>query len=390
MARRKITDGLHQRADGRWERKEKINGKMRWFSSMDPAEVWKKRDAAIANAGAEIEKQEKGPTFNEIADIYEERVLKMKTGTQKSYLPAIRRARAEFGDQFMADIKPYMIARFLESMRTSAHTTVSNQKTVINSIFRLWVQSPHWNGEINAAEEAKIPHGLKRGKRKPPTEDQVKIVKEHYLEPDALPAVVFLCTGERRGEACGIKISDIDFDAGVIHIRRHIEHVGNKPFVRDGAKTEAGVRDIPLLKMLREALEPLRNLPPDTYILSGTKKPLTAAEYKRKWNAFWIKHGCGRKKEHIYNYKNRRGILSQYRHTEYTADVCAHQFRHEYVCMLAEAGISESIAIQIVGHANTKMIHEVYMALKPKMIENTRAALDALISAPTTPTKTPT
>jgi intergrase/recombinase len=58
--------------------------------------------------------------------------------------------------------------------------------------------------------------------------------------------------------------------------------------------------------------------------------------------------------------------------------------------MLAEVGVPETIAIQIVGHANVKMIHEVYMALKPKMIEDTRAALDALISTPTTPTKTPT
>jgi intergrase/recombinase len=58
--------------------------------------------------------------------------------------------------------------------------------------------------------------------------------------------------------------------------------------------------------------------------------------------------------------------------------------------MLAEAGIPEAIAIQIVGHANAKMIHEVYMSLKPKMIEDTRAALDALISASSTPTKAPT
>ena len=70
--------------------------------------------------------------------------------------------------------------------------------------------------------------------------------------------------------------------------------------------------------------------------------------------------------------------------------MCAHQLRHEYVCMLAEAEIPEAIAIQIVGHANAKMIHEVYMSLKPKMIEDTRAKLNALISMPTTPTKTPT
>lgn len=58
--------------------------------------------------------------------------------------------------------------------------------------------------------------------------------------------------------------------------------------------------------------------------------------------------------------------------------------------MLAEAGIPESIAIQIVGHANAKMIHEVYMSLKPKMVDDARARLNALISMPSTPTKTPT
>ena len=210
------------------------------------------------------------------------------------------------------------------------------------------------------------------------------------MDADALPAVVYLCTGERRGEACGIKLEDIDFDAGVIHIRRHIEHIGNRPHVLSGAKTDAGVRDIPLLQMLREALEPLRTMPASAYILSGSSVPLTASQYKKRWTAFWAKYGCVHPKEHLYHYKNRAGEIRQYHHTEYVADVCAHQFRHEYVCMLAEAGTAEAIAIQIVGHANAKMIHEVYMSLKPKMIDDTRAKLDNLIFAPITPTKTPT
>ncbi len=57
--------------------------------------------------------------------------------------------------------------------------------------------------------------------------------------------------------------------------------------------------------------------------------------------------------------------------------------------MFCMTDVPEEIAIQLAGHANIKMIHEVYMALKPKIIEDTRAALDTLISAPTAPTKTP-
>lgn len=82
--------------------------------------------------------------------------------------------------------------------------------------------------------------------------------------------------------------------------------------------------------------------------------------------------------------------IDKYTHKEWRADICAHQFQHKYVCMLAEAEIPEAIANQIVGRANAKMIHEVYMSLKLKMIEDTKPKLDALISAPITPTKTPT
>ena len=42
-------------------------------------------------------------------------------------------------------------------------------------------------------------------------------------------------------------------------------------------------------------------------------------------------------------------------------------------------GVPEEIAIQLVGHANAKMIHEVYMALKPQMLEDARKRLDALL-----------
>ena len=47
--------------------------------------------------------------------------------------------------------------------------------------------------------------------------------------------------------------------------------------------------------------------------------------------------------------------------------------------MLAVADVPEEIAIQIVGHANAKMIHEVYMALKPGMIASAREKLDRLL-----------
>ena len=47
--------------------------------------------------------------------------------------------------------------------------------------------------------------------------------------------------------------------------------------------------------------------------------------------------------------------------------------------MLALADVPEEIAIQLVGHANAKMIHEVYLSLKPKMIEDARMKLESVL-----------
>lgn len=378
MSKKKLTEGLTQRSNGQWVRAEVIDGKRRFFTSFDPAKVWAKRDTAITTSKEQKLEEEAGPTFDEVADVYEETVRNMTYGTQKAYLPAVKRARERFGDRRIKEIEPYEIAEFLKSLSSMARTTVLNQKTVLNGIFQAWIDSSKWRGDHNAAEMTTVPHGLKKGKREPPSADQVKIVKDHYMDPDALPAVVFLCTGERKGEACGIQLRDIDFDKGTISITKHVELIGNRPHVLGGAKTAAGVREIPLLQMLRKALEPLRPLPPKTYVLGQGKTPLAASQYNRMWVSFWRKHGMAHSRETTEKHL-RHGVPKITKRTVWTADVCAHQFRHEYVCMLAEAEIPEAIAIQIVGHANAKMIHEVYMSLKPEMITDTRDKLNALL-----------
>lgn len=72
-------------------------------------------------------------------------------------------------------------------------------------------RQPRVEGRYESYDARQFTKGTKKEKRPPPTEEQVQLVKDHYLDPDALPAVVFLCTGERRGEACGMP-----------HLRSHV------------------------------------------------------------------------------------------------------------------------------------------------------------------------
>ena len=121
-----------------------------------------------------------------------------------------------------------------------------------------------------------------------------------------------------------------------------------------------------------------RHLPPDTYIIGLDTKPITLKKYETMWQRFWRKYGVGEEVVHTKRVY-RRGRSEVVKYSTWRVPVCGHQFRHEYVCMLAMAGVPEEIAIQLVGHANAKMIHEVYMALKPQMLEDARKRLDALL-----------
>lgn len=178
---------------------------------------------------------------------------------------------------------------------------------------------------------------------------------------------------------CAIQLRDIDFKRNIIHITKTVEHKGNAAVIRDYGKTPAAIREVPLLSMLKEALKPMRKMPKDTYIIGLDVKPVSKSRYDRMWQKFWRKYGIA---EAVPRTKQveRRGRLDTITYTDWKVPVCGHQFRHEYVCMLAMAEVPEEIAIQLVGHANAKMIHEVYLSLKPQMIEDARKKLENILA----------
>lgn len=379
--------GLRKKSNGTFELVRSINKRQRSFSSKHPEEVWEKYAAALSASENEeddeslaVDQSIKGPLFNDVADKYEEYVRSMKNGTQKSYLPAIQRARARFGESHMKEIEPWQIKDFLKNLGM-AKTTVSNQKSVINSIYQFYIDDPIWHGDYNPASMTTIPRGLKQTRRIPPNAAQIQAVKNAAngtpSREDLVP-IIYMCTGARRGECCAIQLKNIDWENNIITIERAVEWPNNRPQFTT-TKTGAGVRQIPLLKMLKDALSKYRNLPKETFIVGLGKTPVTACAYKRMWSAWWKEKGFARP---VARTKNviRNGKQTTIHTTEWIATVSAHQFRHEYVCMLCEAGVKEEVAIQIIGHSNAKMVHEVYMHLKKSMLTEATKQLNQYLA----------
>lgn len=157
-------------------------------------------------------------------------------------------------------------------------------------------------------------------------------------------------TGLRIGEAGALFPSDIDLQAGTIHVRRTLtrDELGGY-MIGDNAKTSNGSRDIPLLPGAREAIIAQREL--NRAIFGDSKKIL------RLHNQEPIFRSIG------------GGLLITPRVDEKIAAICrrsgverftAHAFRDTFATRAVESGMQAKTLQEILGHADIGITMNLY------------------------------
>lgn len=129
-------------------------------------------------------------------------------------------------------------------------------------------------------------------------------------------------TGARIEELCSLKL----------------EHVGAAALHISDAKTPAGVRDVPIHPAIAGLVEDLREASTDGYLLSG----LTLNKYGDRSNAIGKRFGrlkadLGFGEQHVF-----------------------HSLRKTVVTLLEDAGVSENLAADIVGHEKPRITYGLY------------------------------
>jgi integrase len=181
--------------------------------------------------------------------------------------------------------------------------------------------------------------------------------KKTILSPDQIAAVLtgaradpergiyyafpFL-TGTRASEQLGLLWDDVDFEAGVIRIRRIQERDGS---LCEMTKTEAGQREIPMMPMLRDMLLEWQKrcarqpgLPHRVFSSPGIRQA-------------WPKPRVGGGGPLIYqNFRTRywrpalKGLGLPY--------VSLHSARHSFISVLQAQGVEVGLVAKLAGHAN--------------------------------------
>ena len=241
--------------------------------------------------------------------------------------------------------------------------TLDKFSVLIKGIFRTAVN----DGAIvrNPCAEAKKPKGLSVGTHRNITDEERTLVHNSVgTHPMGAAAMVMLYAGLRRGEAMTIDVKrDVDYEGLRISVNNSIRYDRNQPIL-SATKSEAGVRTIPLFDPLPDILRNKKGL-----LISNQKgQTVSKTVFRNQWRSY-LNHlsvevnGCqkrwyGKKKEHK-KLIARGEQLPPWREIKFTP----HDLRHSYVTMLYDAGVDIKTAVKWVGHADAKMIMEIYAHL---------------------------
>lgn len=299
------------------------------------------------------EQSSKGRTVRELVEDWQRnKEPKISEASRVAYKAPADRLVSALGPRRVKEIKPINLARILTDMQAKGFAVgaVKLQKTVLLQVFRFAVLQG--DIDISPAAEIELPRGLPRSERGALSPEQISAVMR-YRGPGWMLGMMALFTGCRRGELLALEWSDIDRKAGTITISKKISYATGRPVLEDHTKTAAGMRTIPLLKPLADALPKDRigrvfHRDDGGYLLPN--------DLERLWRAFCDGVGLytdeGTKADSAAAEKHCR----RYPYT-------LHWFRHTFATICYDAGVDVKTAASILGHASEAITMEIYTHL---------------------------
>ncbi len=202
------------------------------------------------------------------------------------------------------------------------------------------------------------------------TEQQWIINTPHRAQTAAM---IMMYAGLRRGELVPLLWTDIDLDAGTIRVSKSMERVGNRWEVKQGAKTEAGVRTVYIPQLLVDYLSSVERgnsllVCPDT-----TGKLMSLSSWTKLWDSYIcelnFRYGdfshvvVPDENGELHSFKRPKSKFAPKKLPIVIPEITPHWLRHTYITMLYLAGVDVLTAKEQAGHSDINTTLSIYTHL---------------------------
>lgn len=234
------------------------------------------------------------------------------------------------GDAVMSEIEPSDLEDMYAAMadgdtlsgKPSSGTYMSSINSTLYGVFRRAVRDKVL--KANPLDFIERPQPDTAEKPALETEKAVAVLDALDMRNAQHVAVLLMLgAGLRRSEAAALLWDDVDMERGVIHVRK--------------SKTDAGVRDVPMLPPLRRQL-------------------MERSDYMGdfKWGAVCSDTGYPMSPHSITTWfrRNAASIGAE--------GATPHVMRHTFASMMAEAGVHPVVMAKLLGHASASTSTDIY------------------------------
>lgn len=262
MKRRANGEGsVYKRPNGSWSALVTVtmlNGdkKRKCVTARTRDAVSAKMRELLEQENRQIPHTEKAWTVSEYLDYWmqEIQINRTRETTMASYKVAIKNyIRPVLGNRKLRDLSTFDVRRALDSLQErgfSARTRLEFLRILSSCL------SCAMREEVIFRNVAQLVEKPKHTPKKSiiwTAEQTTKFLQKAKSHPQYIAFILLLTYGMRRGEALGLRWTDIDFENNVIHVRQQIDRISGTIMARD-LKTANSRRDLPLMSGIRTAL----------------------------------------------------------------------------------------------------------------------------------------
>jgi integrase len=369
---------IYQReSDGRWCCSvTRPSGKRQVLYGKTRAEVAKKLNVVLQAREQGIPTPPQGLTISKLLGEWLERDVKQRplTRTQESYEFLIRvhvnpaPGRKRVIDLTVRDVEDFLRAKAREDSklgRPYAASTLRSLRAVLSGALTYGQRLDLVHR--NVARLARIPMVELSKKRTAMTPDLARIflgkIQGHRLE--ALYSVA-MAIGLRQAETLGLRWSDVDLDAGRIHVRVQLARIDGVNRLNPPKRHQ--LRTIPLPETAVSALREHRKRQVEERLLAGARWEDWDLVFPSRYGTPLNRHNVSHRFKELLA---RLGL----------PELVFHELRHTCASLLLAQGVHPRAVMEILGHSQLSTTTDVYSHVGTELLAEAARQMDAALTA---------
>ena len=405
MATRKTSDGRYVLRTGEYERKGQKGFMYKWrdaygvqcsVSALTLKELREKEtEVKIGKLEGKVASQQR-KTVNDYYNIWyhAKRRTKIKPNVLSNYVYMYDHfiAKSFIGRKELKNLKKSDVKRFYGDLIEKKGLAISTVDNGIHTILHQVIQVAVDDDIIrkNPADDAMTEILLNAESKSPKAltvEEQerfMEVIKGTVWEP------IFgtlLYTGMRVAELTALKPEDIDYDKGIIYVKRNFVYYrdqitgkskGDKLMERriQSTKSNAGYRKLPLNDKLYDLFELQRKIGnKNTEVIMSNNGPVSGFMFATRFGQCHHQGSLNKALKRIVKEANTdpNAVLLPNMH--------CHMLRKTYCTNLCRAGVPLGIAQKLMGHKDIRVTSEIYTEIQDDIAKSADAQLQAYLDS---------